>query len=166
MKLSETKKLLSMLRAQYQHKFVIDDVTEVVWHGLLNEPPEVPAEAVYQAAMTWMKDNEWPPQVRDLRDIIATTICGIPDAEEAWRIIEDRLKRTYPGMTNSLPPLDPLIAESLRAVGGTHNARNEPEATRKRFMAEYGKRRREQVAVMDVPASLTAIDRGTRKAIA
>jgi DNA-binding NtrC family response regulator len=170
MKESETKKLLAMLRAQYQHRFVIDDVTQMVWHGLLNEPPELPTQAVYNAAMTWMRDNEWPPQVRDLRDIIASQVVGIPDADAAWRHLQDWLKAGYPNRTvDNRPPLPDLIGATVKEMGGTSTIREMGEKARTKFDHVYNRRRRDEVQAANVTESwdrLTAVDSGTRKAIA
>lgn len=165
---AETGKLIAIIKSQYQHKFVIEAMTNVTWHELLNEPPVIPFEAARHAAMTWMKDNDWPPSVKDLRDLIASQVVGIPDADEAWRHLQDWLKAGYPSMTNDRrPPLPDLTGKAVKEIGGTSMIRNadKPEQVRERFRKAYDRLRREQVAVMDVPASLTAIDRGTRKAL-
>lgn len=167
MKESETKKLLAMLRAQYQHRFVIDDVTLMVWHGLLNEPPALPTDAVYQAAMTWMRDHEWPPQVRDLRDIIAATVCGIPTADEAWKTLWDWLRAGYPGMTvDKRPPLPPLIGATVKEIGGTSLVREQGDKALPKFEAAYNRRRRAEVATANVTEAWAAIGEPERKAIA
>lgn len=150
MKQSETKKLLSMIRAQYQHKFIIDDMTELVWHGLLNDGPALPAEAVYKAAMTWMRDNEWPPQVRDLRDIIASEVSGVPNAEEAWASLWKWLKAGYPGMPDNRPPLPDMIRASVKEIGGTSLVRELGDKAHDRFVNAYNRRRREYMAVTPI----------------
>lgn len=152
-----------MLRAQYQHRFVIDDMTELVWHGLLNDEPPIPADAAFKAAMAWMRDNEWPPQVRDLRDIIATQVSGIPDADAAWTHLQSWLKAGYPGMPDNRPPLPDLIRDTVRELGGTIMVRQseKPEEMRKRFAAAYNRRRREVVAVTPIrPADGPALSGG------
>lgn len=173
MKQSETKKLLSMLRAQYQHKFIIDDMTELVWHGLLNDEPELPPEAVFKAAMVWMRDNEWPPQVRDLRDIIASQVNGIPDADAAWTHFSKWLRAGYPGMPDKRPPLPELIRLTVKELGGSsmfYNADN-TDRMQKKFVDLYSRKRREQVSTTNVteawearteigPGGRVAIDRG------
>lgn len=160
---TETRKLLAMLRAQYQHRFIVDDMTELVWLGLLNDEPALPAEAVYKAAMVWMRDNEWPPQVRDLRDIIASTVGDIPTADEAWQQLCERIRVTYPGIPNDLPRLPDLICDAVQEVGGTRIIRQseKPEDTRKRFVAAYERRRRVAVQGLDVSGAYAVTDGAT-----
>jgi len=159
---SETLKLLSVLKAQYQHKFVIDKMTTGVWKELLNQSPAIPYAAAHQAAMIWMRDNEWPPQVKDLRDILADQLCGIPNAQVAWKQLWDWLKAGYPGMPDTRPPLPALIAESVREIGGTSMVRQteHPEKMLDRFTRAYDRRRRDQVLVTDIGAAWNALDNG------
>lgn len=164
---TETTKLLSVLKAQYQHKFSIDAMTAGVWMELLNQEPMIPYAAAHQAALIWMRDNEWPPQVKDLRDILAETLCGIPNADVAWNQLQDWLKAGYPGMPDTRPPLPILIVESVREIGGTFMVRNteRPEATRQQFIKAYDRRRREQVRSADVASAWTALDGGNVRAL-
>lgn len=149
---TETVRLISVIKSQYQHKFVTDGMTAITWMALLNDEPAVPFEAAHKAALTWMRDNEWPPSVKDLRDIIATQVSGIQDATAAWNHLQKWLKASYPGMPNSLPPLPQLIRETVKELGGTIMFRNadKPEDMRKRFSAAYNRRRREVVAVTPI----------------
>lgn len=167
---AETGKLISMIKSQYQHKFVIEAMTAITWNELLNQDPVIPFEAAKQAALTWMQDNDWPPSVKDLRDIVASTVVGIPDADTAWKHLTDWLKAGYPGMPNRQPPLPPLIADTVRDLGGTSMIRSaeKPEQMRERFARVYDKRRREQMARISVVQSLAdrdALNGGDRVAI-
>jgi hypothetical protein len=163
----ETARLLSVLKGQYQHRFHIDAMTAGVWMELLNQPPTIPYEAAHSAALVWMRDNEWPPQVKDLRDIIAEKLCGIPSADSAWKHLQDWLKAGYPGLPDKRSPLPDLIAESVREIGGTLMIRQaeKPEAMRERFAKAYERRRRDQVQATDVAAAWTALDGGTVRAL-
>lgn len=164
---SETTRLISIIKSQYQHKFVIEGMTAITWHELLNQQPVIPFEAAKQAAAIWMRDNDWPPSVKDLRDIIATTICGIPTADEAWRDLQDWLKAGYPGMTvDRRPPLPPLVGETVKEIGGTSLIREQGDKARAKFDAAYNRRRREQVATTNVTEAWTALAEPERKAIA
>ena len=122
------------------------------------------------AAMTWMRDNDWPPSVKDLRDIIASQVVGIPDADEAWRYLQQWLRAGYPGQTvDNRPPLPDLIGATVKEMGGTSTIREMGEKARPKFDAVYNRRRRDQVQAANVTESwdrLTAVDAGTRKAIA
>ncbi len=164
---TETARLLSVLKGQYQHKFVLDSMTAGVWMELLNQEPVIPYDAAHQAALLWMRDNEWPPQVKDLRDILAETLCGIPNADVAWKQLQDWLKGSYPGMPDTRPPLPILIAESVREIGGTFMVRTteRPDATREKFARVYNRRRRDQVQATDVAAAWTALDGGNVRAL-
>jgi hypothetical protein len=167
----QTSKLLAILKGQYQHRFVIDDMTELVWMELLNQPPAIPYEAAKAAALAWMRDNEWPPQVKDIRDIIAETLCGIPGADAAWNHLQQWLKGSYPGIPNNLPPLPVLIVETVRELGGTSMIRNaeKPDAMREKFARAYDRRRREQMQITDMAAawgdSGPAVDAGNVRAL-
>jgi len=159
---TETTQLLSILKAQYQHKFQIDTVTVGVWREMLDQPPAIPFSAAKFAALAWMRDNEWPPQVKDLRDILADHLCGIPNAQVAWKQLWDWLKTGYPGMPDTRPPLPALIAESVREIGGTSMVRQteHPEKMLDRFTRAYDRRRRERVLVTDIGAAWDALDNG------
>lgn len=162
---TETTRLLSVLKAQYQHKFHIDAMTAGVWMELLNQPPMIPYQAAHQAALTWMRDNEWPPQVKDLRDIIAETHLGIPNADAAWNQLQTWLKGSYPGIPNNQPPLPSLIVEAVREIGGTSMIRNEGDKMREKFGKAYDRRRREQMRSDESATALTALDGGTVRAL-
>lgn len=148
----QTLELLSVIKSQYQYKFVIEGMTAITWMTLLNDEPAVPYEAAHKAALTWMRDNEWPPSVKDLRDIIASQVSGIPDADEAWTHLQSWLKAGYPGMPDNRPPLPELIRATVKELGGTIMVRqaDKPEEMRKRFAAAYNRRRREVVAVTPI----------------
>lgn len=168
MKLSEVTRLLSSLKSQYQHKFVIDANTAGVWLELLNQHPVIPYEAAHQAALVWMQDNDWPPSAKDLRDIIAERVVGIPDAATAWTQLQDWLKAGYPGMPDRRPPLPALIADAVREIGGTSMVRNaeRPDKVRDQFVRAYDTRRRAQVAASNVTEAWAAVSGEQRKAIA
>ncbi len=155
---TETARLLSVLKAQYQYKFVIETMTAGVWMEMLNQSPAIPYAAAHQAAMIWMRDNEWPPQVKDLRDILAEHLSGIPNAHVAWKQLWDWLKAGYPGMPDTRPPLPALIAESVREIGGTSMVRTteHPERMLEKFTRAYERRRRDQVQAVDVAAAWAA----------
>lgn len=149
---SQALQLIGIIKSQYQHKFVIEAMTAMTWMDLLNQEPAVPFEAARSAAMAWMRDNDWPPSVKDLRDIIATQVSGIPDADEAWKHLQKWLKAGYPGMPDNRPPLPALISATVKELGGTIMIRNaeKPEQMRDRFAKAYDRRRRELVAVTPI----------------
>lgn len=157
----ETMQLISVIKSQYQHKFTIEAMTAITWMDLLNQHPPIPFEAARQAAMVWMQNNDWPPSVKDLRDIVASTVVGIPDADTAWTHLNQWLKAGYPGMPDNRPPLPMLTAETVRELGGTSMIRNaeKPEQMRERFTRAYDRRRREQVQSADVLESWSKQDR-------
>lgn len=167
---AETVKLISIIKSQYQHKFVTDTMTAITWMQLLNQEPVIPFEAAREAALTWMRDNEWPPSVKDLRDIIAATVVGIPDADAAWSYLGQWLRAGYPGMPDNRPPLPELIAETVKELGDTSMIRNaeKPDQMRDRFTKLYDRKRREQVASTSVVQTLAdrdALAGGDRLAI-
>ena len=169
----ETMQLISIIKSQYQHKFTIEAMTAITWMDLLNQEPAIPFEAARMAAMTWMRDNDWPPSVKDLRDIVASTVVGIPDADAAWSQFAKWLKAGYPGMPDKRPRLPELIRETVRELGGSfmfYNA-DAKDDMRGKFIKLYSAKRREQVATTDVteawearteigPGGRVAIDRG------
>lgn len=163
-------KLVSIIKSQYQHKFIIEAMTYVTWEELLNAPPAIPFDAAKSAAMTWMRDNDWPPSVKDLRDIIASQVVGIPDADAAWKYLQDWLRAGYPGMTvDKRPPLPELIGATVKEMGGTSTIREMGEKARTKFDHVYNRLRRDEVQAANVTESwdrLTAVESGTRKAIA
>ena len=48
---TQTLQLISVIKSQYQHKFVIDGMTAITWMALLNDEPAVPFEAAHKAAL-------------------------------------------------------------------------------------------------------------------
>lgn len=158
----ETSKLLAAIKSQYQNKFTSDTVAVATWMELLNQQPAIPYAAAHHAAMLWMRDNEWPPQVKDLRDILAEHLSGIPNAHVAWKQLWDWLKAGYPGMPDSRPPLPALIVEAVREIGGTSMVRNtrDPEKMLETFTKAYNRRRRDQVQITDIAAAWNALGTG------
>lgn len=167
MNAQETSRLLSVIKAEYQHKFVIDRMTAGVWMELLNAEPAIPYQAAHQAAIAWMKHNDWPPSVKNLRDTIAETVLGIPNADEAWNHLQRWLRAGYPGMPDNRPPLPSLTAQACRDIGGTSMIRNseKPEAIRQRFTERYNRLRREHVDTADVGEAWTALGAGNLVAL-
>jgi DNA-binding NtrC family response regulator len=149
---SDTVKLISVIKSQYQHKFITDAMTAITWMELLNAEPSIPYDAARQAALVWMQNNDWPPSVKDLRDIVASTVVGIPDADAAWTHLTKWLKAGYPGMPDNRPRLPVLIRETVTELGGSsmfYNAEAKDDM-RGKFTRLYERKRREQVATTSV----------------
>lgn len=170
---AQTLQLIGIIKSQYQHKFTIDGMTAVTWMDLLNTEPAIPFDVARQATMLWIRDNDWPPSVKNLRDIVASTVVGIPDADAAWAQYSKWLKAGYPGMPDKRPRLPELIRETVSELGGAfmfYNADAKDDMGGK-FRRLYDKKRREQVATTDVteawearteigPGGRVAIERG------
>jgi hypothetical protein len=122
------------------------ELTLQAWHRTLADCPYAETQA---ALDEWMRVEKWAPDPSELRDMVATRVLGLPDAEEAWRIAQVAIDVYYPGFTNDHTHLPDAVRNAVRAIGGIHNLKmsEDRQADREAFMRVYKIERRRIVSM-------------------
>lgn len=120
--------------------------------------------AVAAAVATHVATSKWFPAVAEVLALVAEAVVGLPEAGDAWRLVLDRMRETYPGHPAPDWRAPVAVQRAAAALGGIHALRlsEEPSRDRERFVKVYGTYR--DRALRDV-ATGAALDGGALAAI-
>lgn len=156
----EVLQIIGLVKARYGNKFEHNTATEEMWCMVLDDVPLEPCKPILAA---WFKDEEWPPDPSVIRNRLLETAGGLPSGEEAWLMVLDRIKATYPGF--DAPPWiapEPVL-NTVKKIGFRNIRMTEkPEEMRKRFIKLYDTERRELIAERTLADGLN-LGLGTRR---
>jgi hypothetical protein len=84
------------------------------WHLALSDLPYAVCE---RAAATILREERFMPEPSTVRELALKEIVQLPDADEAWAMIQRKLKC---GLWNHVPhAVVPALDDALEALGGT-----------------------------------------------
>jgi hypothetical protein len=150
----DVDRILTVIKARYGPKFRYDRMTTTAWHMVLDD---VPYEETMIVLRDLMKQEEWAPDPATLRNTVLDTTSGLPTPSEAWQMVQQRIRNTYPGMPAEAWDAPQPIQDAAKDVGGIYLIRQaeKPEAMRQRFEDAYRRRRDE---VRAARSEMKAID--------
>lgn len=153
---NEVAQLIAVVKARYGNKFQANPATTQAWSMVLDDVSYADAMAVLPA---WLKQEEWAPDPAQIRSTVMDRTCGLPSPDEAWQMVEERVRSTYPGQPAPDWSAPQIVQEALKEIGGSWAVRRseKPEDIRRRFIGAYSHRRRVENQMM--------LDEGERKAL-
>lgn len=94
---------------------------------------DLPAQALMRAANAWVMESRFFPTVAELRARVIEERVDLPDAIEAWHLIERAIA------SGSLSELPDEVRRALKAVGGSwaYKTTTRPELMRRDFTSAY-----------------------------
>lgn len=133
----EVLQLIGLTKARYQAKFQHNPAIEEVWNMVLDDVPFDPAKS---ALAHWIKTEDWPPDpATDIRQAVLDAQSPLPTANQAWAMVQQRIKDTY--FPEKAPKWDvpKEVDEAARKVGGLRAIRlsEKPDEMRRRFEKAY-----------------------------
>lgn len=133
---SEITKLLAVIQGRYP-RMETGDASELVtaWYLTLDD---VPYQAAEFAVRRWFKEQRFPPDPSELRQMILEEMHEVPEAAKAWQEVITHIRQN--GTIGGKPFAGPqIISETVAAIGGWYNLRTSTEPTRDReaFIRAY-----------------------------
>lgn len=130
----------------------IDD-PEVAIHAWSMVLAEVPYPVASEALAQYMREgHEFAPNAGLLYQIVLDMTDALPNAGDAWTLVQLRIKATYPGHTAPEWDAPFPVRQATQAMGGVHVLRmsENPMADRAHFIklySEYRKRAAREVNI-------------------
>lgn len=148
---AEAAKLIAVLQAHAPNHPVTAATIEM-WVWVMDD---IPYQAAQYAVREWITYHKWFPTPAELRGIIAEALTGLPSADEAWRIVQERIKETYPGIEAPAWNVPRAITDAVASMGGTRALRTseKPIQDQRRFELVYGTLRDRALRDIDIPAT-------------
>ena len=133
----ETGRVLAVIKAGFPDMTILVE-TPLFWAMALDD---VPYAAVMLAVAEYGKHGKpFPPKPVELRQIAAEMLVGLPSPEDAWLMVEQRIRDTY--FPDRAPAWGAPLAvqDAVRSMGGVRAlAMSErPGADKHRFAETYG----------------------------
>lgn len=116
---SECTQILAIL-ATNDRTGSITPATISAWALVMDDVPYRLAEA---AAAEWLKHHKWMPMPVEFRDILVNALTDLPDPDDAWSVVLDRMRATYPGHPAPTWTAPDAIQRALQSVGGMEAVR-------------------------------------------
>jgi len=94
---TESARLIKVLQAEYPHHQIADpDTLLLAWDMGLGD---IPYPAVADAVVTWIRSGErFFPSSGQLRQLVIDDTGAFPSGPDAWVMVIERMKETYPGL--------------------------------------------------------------------
>ena len=152
----EINQLLTLLIATYPNHPVPDpDALVLSWEIGVGD---LPYGAVKEAVVAWVRSSErFFPTSGQIRQLVIDDTGVLPSGPDAWAMIQERMKATYPG--HPAPPWDApeCVRLALKARGGMEIVRHseEPQILRAQFLKTYEIYRQRATQTIDVVQVLT-----------
>lgn len=131
----------------------VDNVAALVsaWELALGD---VPYEVGNAALATYLREGTFFPAPAEIRTLAVEAVAGLPDAGDAWRLVLDRMKATYPGIPASPWDAPEPVRKTVDAMGGMEPLRRSenPGADHARFAKTYAVYRQRAAREADLPA--------------
>lgn len=119
MNLSECTKIITIL-ATNDVSGRVTEATPHAWHLVM---ADVPYDAAQAAAAEWLKHHKWFPMPAEFRDVLVSALTDLPDPDDAWSIVLDRMRSTYPGHPAPYWDAPAPVVRGLQAIGGMEMVR-------------------------------------------
>ena len=142
MTLNEISKLQAVIMVTWpNHRVDNPEAAINAWEMVLGE---VPYPIVSQALTQYIREgHDFAPNAGQLYQIVLDMTDALPDAGDAWTLVQLRIRQTYPG--HEAPEWDaPFpVRQATRAMGGVHVLRmsENPMADRAHFIKIYNQYR-------------------------
>ena len=122
---------------------------------------DVPYGMAQQAAAMYLREGRFFPAPAEIRTLVIDRLGILPDGGEAWRMVLDRMRSTYPGREAAPWAIPEAVRLAVEAVGGLHTLRmsDEPGADQARFLKVYGTYRQRAARELDVALLITGGER-------
>lgn len=135
----DINKLIGVCMHTWPNERVDDpDVLEVAWTMVLGD---VPYPVASEALGWYMKDgNAFFPKPGQLYQIVLGMTGALPDAGDAWSMVQARISSTYPGHPADKWDAPFPVRQATEAMGGIYTLRmsENPMADRAHFLKIYG----------------------------
>lgn len=128
---SDTAKIVKMLLSALRLTRPIPDDEAMLagWHLALSD---LPYDVCERAATTVLREEKFFPEPATVRALALKEIVKLPDADEAWSLIEKRKRDGVNAIVGwSVPTLD-AVNDAIKALGGLWALRNSETPTRDR----------------------------------
>jgi hypothetical protein len=131
----QTTKMLAVLRAAFP-EMKVEDSTIIAWNMGMKD---LPVDVVRKVVHDWILDEEWPPKVAQIRKRTLQSMTQFPTIDQAWRMVLNRVKSTYPGFNNDPWEAPQIVKDTLQAIGGIGTVRRseKPDKTEEAFTRAY-----------------------------
>ena len=151
---NEVLQLIGLVKARYQAKFQHTPSVEQMWNMVLDDVPLEPCKTILA---DWFKTEDWPPDPAYIRNKVLDTTSGLPTPEEAWQMVQQRIKNTYPGMPAEAWDAPGQVQAAAKDIGGIYLIRQaeKPDAMRQRYEDAY-RRRRDSIRSLQVATAVDA----------
>lgn len=118
----ETGRVIAMLQAEYSAHRVPDPEALLFSWGM--NLGAVPFEAAAAAAAAWVRSGErFFPTSGQLLQLVATESGAVPSAADAFALVLDRMRSTYPGRPAAPWDAPDATRHALKAIGGMASVR-------------------------------------------
>lgn len=145
---SECGKIIAILQTN-DRKGVVTPATIESWAWVMDD---IPFEAAKFAAEEWLRNHNWFPFPAEFREILANRLTGLPPVDEAWSVVMDRMRSTYPGQSSAPWTAPDAIQKTVKAMGGMGVLRmsSKPGLDALKFAEIYGRLRDRELREMDI----------------
>jgi len=162
---AEIGRLIHVLQAEYPHHQVADVETLILaWTMGLGD---LPYHVVAEAAVSWIRSGErFFPSSGQLRQLVIDWTGALPSGSDAWTMVMDRMRSTYPGHPAPSWDVPDPVRQAVKAMGGMDVIRHSeaPGIDRSQYLKIYETYRARAARDADVAALVeerrTAIDMG------
>lgn len=143
MRANETHMMLTQLLSVFPNHTLNDYATER-WVVAMQE---VDATAAKAAMEHWIDNQKWFPTIAEFKSLVLDQLPGLPSPDEAWRMVMDRIRDTYPGHSAALWMPPDAVKQAVDDVGGLRTIRfsESPARKEREFKEAYDERRRSAV---------------------
>ena len=137
----DTLMMLTNLLSMYPNHTLNDYATER-WVEAMRD---VPAQAAYTVVERWIDTEKWFPTVAEFKERMHDAASPLPSPDEAWELVLERVRSTYPGVPAPAWQTHLEIKEALNDIGKIWAVRTAEgdtlERKRAQFVRAYTRRR-------------------------
>lgn len=136
---NDVTKMLAVLKSVYPHH-PISDAAHEAWNMTMQD---VPYDAAMPVIKQWMLTEEWFPTPAAIRKQVYQVLSPLPSASDAWLMVMDRIRNTYPGFQAPDWDAPKIVQDALKDIGGTWAVRQTDDTSRmeQKFRSAYNERR-------------------------
>ncbi len=148
---SECARIIAIL-ATNDRSGTITPATMDAWEMVMDD---IPYDAAQAAAAHWLKHHKWFPMPAEFRDILVNALTGLPEPDDAWSVVIDRMRATYLGHPAPAWNAPEAIRLTVEAMGGLNALRvsTSPAKDAERFATVYRRYRDRALYDFDIGAA-------------
>jgi hypothetical protein len=91
MNISQTTLILRDIKEAYPMQPMTENTIQL-WTRTL---ADLDYETTRNVVDAWIMSEEWPPKISQIRTAVLDTQSSLPSVDEAWRMVQQRIKDTY-----------------------------------------------------------------------